>query len=405
MALRPTLDFLKTEAAGGAALVAAAALALLAANSPFAADYFSLIGQPFTITLGQFTETLSARDWVSQGLMSIFFFVVGLEIKQELLKGEFSSPRKLALPLAGAVGGMILPAVVYLALNLGPAGGAPHAWPIPTATDIAFALAALALVGRGLPESLRLFLLTLAIADDVGAIGLIAIFFTSHIHAWAMVGAAATLIVLIGLSEWKDAPFLFRAAGFVVLAAFTLKSGMSTSLAGVAAAFTVPIGPRRPGQEGVLQHFMQSLHPYVAFAILPLFAFTAAGVSFAGLPLGDVLAPAPLGIASGLFIGKQAGRAGRRLHPGQDRPGAAANRVDLAGTLRRGAALRSRLHPQPVHGRSGLRGARRAGPQPDDHRGRHRLCRFGSGRHGGAVAGRRIRPPRRVIGDMKRPSA
>src|SRR5580698_2803545 len=119
LALRPTLDFLKTEAAGGAALIGAAVLALLAANSPFAADYFNLIGAPFTITLGQFSETLSAREWVAQGLMSIFFFVVGLEIKQELLKGEFSSPRKLALPLVGAIGGMVIPALVYLAINLG----------------------------------------------------------------------------------------------------------------------------------------------------------------------------------------------------------------------------------------------------------------------------------------------
>jgi Na+:H+ antiporter, NhaA family len=307
LALRPTLDFLKTEAGGGAALIAAAVAAIFAANSPFASDYFNLIGQPFTVAIGQFSETLSVRDWVGQGLMSIFFFVVGLEIKQELLKGEFSSPRKLVLPLAGAVGGIVAPTLVYLAVNLGHPGGAPLGWPIPTATDIAFALAALALVGRGLPESLRLFLLTLAIADDLGAIGLIAIVYTSHIHAWALAGAAATLLALIGLSEWKDAPFLFRAAGFVVLAAFTLKSGMSTSLAGVAAAFTVPIGPRRPGQEGVLKHFMQSLHPYVAFAVLPLFAFTAAGFSFTGLRWGDVLAPVPLGIAAGLFIGKQAG--------------------------------------------------------------------------------------------------
>ena len=307
MALRPTLDFLKTEAAGGAVLVGAAALAIAAANSPLASDYFNLIGASFTVAAGQFSETMSIRDWVGQGLMSIFFFVVGLEIKQELLKGEFSSPRKLALPLVGAIGGMAAPALVYLAINLGRPGAAPLAWPIPTATDIAFALAALALVGRGLPESLRLFLLTLAIADDLGAVGLIAVLYTAHIHAWALVGAAATLVALIGLSEWKDAPFLFRAAGFVVLAAFTLKSGVSTSLAGVAAAFTVPIGPRRPGQEGVLKHFMQSLHPYVAFAILPLFAFTAAGFSFAGMRWSEVVAPAPLGIAAGLFIGKQAG--------------------------------------------------------------------------------------------------
>jgi NhaA family Na+:H+ antiporter len=307
LALRPTLDFLKTEAAGGAVLVGAAALAIAAANSPLASDYFNLIGASFTVAAGQFSETMSIRDWVGQGLMSIFFFVVGLEIKQELLKGEFSSPRKLALPLVGAIGGMAAPALVYLAINLGRPGAAPLAWPIPTATDIAFALAALALVGRGLPESLRLFLLTLAIADDLGAVGLIAVLYTAHIHAWALVGAAATLVALIGLSEWKDAPFLFRAAGFVVLAAFTLKSGVSTSLAGVAAAFTVPIGPRRPGQEGVLKHFMQSLHPYVAFAILPLFAFTAAGFSFAGMRWSEVVAPAPLGIAAGLFIGKQAG--------------------------------------------------------------------------------------------------
>jgi NhaA family Na+:H+ antiporter len=307
LALRPTLDFLKTEAAGGAVLVGAAALAIAAANSPLASDYFNLIGASFTVAAGQFSETMSIRDWVGQGLMSIFFFVVGLEIKQELLKGEFSSPRKLALPLVGAIGGMAAPALVYLAINLGRPGAAPLAWPIPTATDIAFALAALALVGRGLPESLRLFLLTLAIADDLGAVGLIAVLYTAHIHAWALVGAAATLVALIGLSEWKDAPFLFRAAGFVVLAAFTLKSGVSTSLAGVAAAFTVPIGPRRPGQEGVLKRFMQSLHPYVAFAILPLFAFTAAGFSFAGMRWSEVVAPAPLGIAAGLFIGKQAG--------------------------------------------------------------------------------------------------
>lgn len=307
MALRPTLDFLKTEAAGGAVLVISAAVAIAIANSPLAPAYFGLIDAPFTVSAGQFAETLSARDWIGQGLMSIFFFVIGLEIKQELFKGEFSSPRKLALPIAGAVGGVAVPALVYLAVNLGLAGGAPHGWPITSATDIAFALAALALVGRGLPESLRLFLLTLAIAENVGAIALVAVLFTGQIHAWPLVGAAATLLALIGLSEWKDAPFLFRAIGYVVLAAFTLKSGVSTSLAGVAAAFTVPIGPRRPGQEGVLRHFMQSLHPYVAFAILPLFAFTAAGFSFAGLRWSDVLAPAPLGIATGLFLGKQAG--------------------------------------------------------------------------------------------------
>jgi NhaA family Na+:H+ antiporter len=307
LAPRPTLEFLRTEAGGGAALAASAVLALALANSPLASDYFDLIGAPFTVAFGGYVETLSVRDWVGQGLMSVFFFVVGLEIKQELLKGEFSSPRKLALPIAAAVGGMIGPALVYLALNLGQSGGAPAAWLTPTATDIAFALAAFALVSRGLPESLRVFLLTVAIADDLGAIVMVAVLYTGQLHAWAIAAGAATLLGLIGLSEWRDAPFLFRAVGFIALAAFTLKSGVSTSLAGVAAAFTVPIGSRRPGQEGVLKHFMQSLHPYVAYAILPLFAFTAAGISFGGLRLRDVLAPAPLGVAAGLFLGKQAG--------------------------------------------------------------------------------------------------
>ena len=305
MALRPTLDFLKTEAAGGAALIGAALLAMVAANSFWAREYFELLATPFTVQIGGFTQVLSVQDWVRDGLMAVFFFVVGLEIKQEVLKGELSSPRKVALPAAAALGGMIAPAIVYLTLNLGP--GAPQGWPVATATDIAFALAALALVGKGLPESLRLFLLALAIAGDLGAVGLIAILYTSHIHVWALLGAAATLIGLVLLSQWKDMPFLLRAIGFLVLGGFTLKSGVNTSLAAVAAAMTVPIGPRRPGQEPVLQHFMHSLHPYVAFGVLPLFAFTTAGVSLAGLSLAALSDMRLLGIVAALFVGKQLG--------------------------------------------------------------------------------------------------
>jgi NhaA family Na+:H+ antiporter len=306
LALRPTLDFLKTEAGGGVALVVAAAAAMIVANSPWAATYFETINAPFPITVGGFSETLSLQAWVKDGLMAAFFFVVGLEIKQEVLKGELSSPRKVALPLAAALGGMIVPALTYLVFSRG-AYAAAGAWAAPTATDIAFALAALALVGRGLPDSLRLFLLVLAIADDLGAVALIALLFTHAIHAWALAGAVAVLAGLIVLSRWKDAPLLLRVMGFVVLGAFTLKSGVNTSIAGVAAAMTVPIGPRRPGQEPVLKHFMQSLHPYVAYGVLPLFAFTSAGVSLAGLTPQQLLAPAPLGVAAGLFLGKQAG--------------------------------------------------------------------------------------------------
>jgi NhaA family Na+:H+ antiporter len=306
------LDFLKTEAAGGAALVGAALVALIAANSPWANVYFELIGKVITVQVGAFSESLSIQAWINDALMTLFFFVVGLEIKQQALKGELSSPRKLALPAAAALGGVVGPALVYLAIDRAAGGhgalaGAPSGWPIATGTDIAVALAALALVGKGLPESLRLFLLTAAIVGEVIAVGLIAAAFTGPIHPRALLGAGLTLAGLILLSRWKDAPLLLRAIGFVMLGAFTLESGVNTSLAGLAAALTVPIGPRRPGQEPVLRNFMQSLHPYVAFGVLPLFAFTAAGVSLAGLSPQRLLDPAPLGVAAGLFLGKQAG--------------------------------------------------------------------------------------------------
>ena len=189
---------------------------------------------------------------------------------------------------------------------MGP-GGARAGWPVGSATDIAFALAALAVVGRGLPDSLRLFLLTLAIADDLGAVGLIATLYHQQIHLGPLLGAGAALAGLILLSQWNEAPFLFRMLGFLTLGAFTLKSGVNTSLAGVAAALTVPIGARGREPEPVLKHFMESLHPYVAYGVLPLFAFTVAGVSFRALDWHELLSPAPLGIAAALFLGKQAG--------------------------------------------------------------------------------------------------
>ena len=296
----PIQEFIHIQGMSSILLLGAAIAALIWANSPWHDSYHHVWELQLTLSSIQ----LPVHAWINDALMAIFFFLVGMEIKHEIVHGELSDIRKAALPIVGAVGGMVLPALLFVAVNF--RGPGQHGWGVPMATDIAFSLGVLGMV-KGIPSELKVFLLTLAIADDLGAIGLIAIFFTSHIHAWALVGAAATLVALVGLSEWKDAPFLFRAAGFVVLAAFTLKSGMSTSLAGVAAAFTVPIGPRRPGQEGVLKHFMQSLHPYVAFAVLPLFAFTAAGFSFADMRWSEILTPMPLGIAAGLFIGKQVG--------------------------------------------------------------------------------------------------
>ena len=306
MVRRLTRDLLKTETASGVILTTAALLAVALANSPWADHYFAFIKHEVTIQIGAFHEAKPVYRWIKEGLMAIFCFVVGLEIKHEILRGELSNPRRLALPVLAALGGMIAPAGVYLMLNLGQ-GGAPQGWPTPTATDIAFALAALAVAGPRLPSSLRIFLLTLAIADDLGAVALIAILFTSDVNMYALGGAAASIALMALMSKWKSAPYLFYAACFALAWAFCLKSGVNTSLAGVAAAMTVPIDPRKPGHEGPLKHFMESLHPYVAYLILPLFAFAAAGFSFQGLSLSTLANPVPLGIAMGLFVGKQIG--------------------------------------------------------------------------------------------------
>ncbi len=312
MTQRSTLDFLKTEAASGVILGGAALLAIVAANSPWSALYYAFVHAPITVQAGAFSETLSVVDWVKEGLMAIFFFVVGLEIKFEVVKGELANPRRLALPLLAAVGGMAAPALVYLALN-GLGGPVPAGWAIPAATDIAFALAALAAVSRGLPASLRIFLLTLAIADDLGAIILIGLLFTHDLRPWELAGAGVTLLAMAMLGRWRRAPYLFYALGFLVVWGFVLKSGVNTSLAGVAAAMTIPASGRRHGEEGVLRHFLHGLHGYVAFAILPLFAFVAAGFSLSGLSLGQILAPVPLGIAAGLVLGKPLGIFGAAL--------------------------------------------------------------------------------------------
>jgi NhaA family Na+:H+ antiporter len=306
LARRPTLDFLKTEAAAGLILAGAALTALVLANTGASSDYFGLVHYPLTVRVGAFQETAEVIDWVKHGLMAVFFFVVGMEIKYEVLKGELANPRKLAMPLLAAVGGMAIPALIFLAVNIGhPAP--PGAWAVPTATDIAFALAALAVASKGLPSSLRIFLLTLAIADDLGAVGLIAALFSQHLNLAMLLGAAAALTGMAALGRWRNAPFLFYAVCFAVAWGFTLKSGVSTSVMGVLAALTVPVGPRRRGQDSVLQFFLHSLHPYVAYGILPLFAFVAAGFSLHGMDVAQLTSPLTLGILFGLFIGKQIG--------------------------------------------------------------------------------------------------
>ncbi|HAL06531.1 MAG TPA: Na+/H+ antiporter NhaA [Brevundimonas sp.] len=306
MARKLTLDFLKTEAASGAVLGVAALAALVVANSPWAADYFAWLKSPQTLQAGPLLLQLTVSDWIKEGLMAVFFLVVGLEIKYEILCGELSDPRKLAMPVLAAAGGMIGPALVYF-LVVGMLGGPTGGWPIPLATDIAFALAVFALAGRGLPPSLRIFLLTLAIVDDLGAIALIAILFSEGVAITPLLIAGGLLAAGAALGRFAKVPAPFWVLGFVAVWWFTIQAGLSTSLTAVAFAAIVPVHPRREDGQSPLKEAMHDLHPYVAFLVLPLFAFAKAGVSFAGLSLEQAFAPLVLGIALGLFLGKQIG--------------------------------------------------------------------------------------------------
>ncbi len=305
MARKVTLDFLKTEAASGMALGLAALAALIVANSSLSDAYFAWLKGEHLFRAGPLSLSLSVSEWIKEGLMALFFLVVGLEIKYEILKGELSDPKKLATPVAAALGGMLAPAGVYLVVSTLLQG--PHqGWPIPLATDIAFALAVFALVGRGLPSSLRVFLLTLAIVDDLGAIALIALLFSSGLD-WIPLAWAGAMLVFGALMSRRPISAPFWVMGFLAVWWFSVQAGLSTSLAAVAFAAIVPVEPRAADGQSPLKEAMHDLHPYVAWMVLPLFAFAKAGVSFAGLSLDQMLAPLVLGIALGLFVGKQLG--------------------------------------------------------------------------------------------------
>ena len=303
---RLTLAYLKTEQGSGLVLALAAALALVAANSPYRVGYEGLLGQPIPLRVGAFAETLSLSGWVRTLMMPVFFLVLGMQLKFELLRGELSNPRRLTLPALAAMGGLAGPTLAFAAVD--------HAWvrDLPTwaaslGTDGAVALAALALAGRRLAHSLRVLLISVALTDDLVAAAVAGVLAPGRLQPTMLIGAGAALAMLALLSRWRRAPFLFYAVGFAAVWGFALKSGLDASLAGIACAFTVPIGARRPGQDSTLKYFMDSLHPYVAFAVLPLFVFTAAGVSLRELAGADLLRPPVLALGAALALGKPAG--------------------------------------------------------------------------------------------------
>lgn len=289
--------FLATEAASGFYLVAAAVAALIAANSPLAGAYAALLA----IDLGG----LSVLHWVNDGLMAVFFLLVGLEIKREVIEGELSTTARRILPGVAALAGMIVPALLYLGVAHGDAA-AMRGWAIPAATDIAFALSVLAILGKRVPPSLRIFLTAVAIIDDLGAIVIIAVFYTASVDVAMLAAAAAGIAVLAAFNRAKVTALWPYALGGVVVWHFVHASGIHATLAGIAVAMTVPLRAES-GAASALHRLEHRLNPIVAYGIAPLFGFANAGISFAGVGRTDIIAVVPLGIIAGLFIGKQAG--------------------------------------------------------------------------------------------------
>ncbi|SMH62734.1 Na+/H+ antiporter NhaA [Azospirillum agricola] len=294
-------QFLENSSSGGIVLMAATALALFVANSPAAGLYAD--------SLDTHVGGLSLLHWINDGLMALFFLMVGLEIKRETIDGQLSTWSGRVLPGSAAIGGMIVPALVYLACNLG-VDGRPSGWAIPAATDIAFALGVLSLLGPRVPMALKVFLTALAIIDDLGAVLIIAVFYTGTLDAAALSAAGLVIAALIGLNRFGVkalSPYLALGA---ILWFLILRSGVHATLAGVVLALTIPLRQAPAGADGPdspLHTLEHALAPWVTFAIVPLFGFANAGVSFAGTSAASLVQPVPLGIALGLFLGKQAG--------------------------------------------------------------------------------------------------
>lgn len=299
-------NFLKMESAGGIVLMAAAALALVAANTGAAGLYSYFIETPVEVRVGALQIAKPLFLWVNDGLMAIFFFLVGLELKREFLEGELSQPANVMLPVVGAVGGMAVPVAIYIFINQNEPAGL-NGWAIPAATDIAFALGILTLLGTRVPVSLKVFLVSLAIFDDLGAIVIIAIFYSGNLSSTALAVAAACLVALTIMNR-RD---VMSVSSYILIGVImwiaVLKSGVHATLAGVALAAFIPMRDPSRSDYSPLRELEHDLHQLVAFGVLPMFAFVNAGIDLSGVGLADLLHEVPLGIAAGLFVGKQVG--------------------------------------------------------------------------------------------------
>ena len=306
MVLRSTVTrFFQMEAASGLLLIAAAALALIINNSPLAWLYQGLLDVPVVAQVGALQIAKPLLLWINDGLMALFFLLIGLEVKREVLEGHLSKPSQIVLPGAAAIGGMVVPALIFWFLNKDDPA-ALGGWAIPMATDIAFALGVLALLGNRVPVAMKLFLMTLAIIDDLGAIIVIAVFYSTDLSVISLTLAALSIIALVVMNKLgvvRLGPYLLIG---LLLWVCVLKSGVHATLAGVVLAFCIPLRTKN-AESSPLLTLEHALHPWVAFGILPLFAFANAGVPLTGVTLESFTHHVPLGIAAGLLIGKTVG--------------------------------------------------------------------------------------------------
>ncbi len=301
------MQFFRTSAAGGVVLVFAAALSMVMSNSELADFYNNLLHTNVSVSFGSAALSKTLHHWINDGLMAIFFFMVGMEIKKEMLQGHLSSRDQAILPAIAAVGGMVLPAAVFYAIVN------PHypellsGWAIPSATDIAFALGILALLGDRVPASLKVLLMAIAVLDDLGAVVIIALFYTANLSLPALALSAVFISLLFVLNRLKVKSVAAYVLAGIALWLAVLESGVHATLAGVVTAMFIPLDNKTDDGHSMLDTLVHKLHPWVAFMIMPIFAFANAGVSLSGLSVQNLLDPIPLGIAAGLFAGKQLG--------------------------------------------------------------------------------------------------
>lgn len=300
-------DFLKLESASGILLMAAMLLAMIMNNTKLLDDlYQAFIATPIAVQIGSLIIDKSLLLWINDGLMALFFFTIGLELKREILEGELSSLSKITLPLAAAIGGMVVPAIIYASLNWHDPiaiGG----WAIPAATDIAFALGILTLLGKRVPNSLKIFLISLAVFDDIGAIVIIAVFYTVDLSFVSLLIAAICIAILAIMNISNVTRISAYAVVGLILWVSVLKSGVHATLATVIMAFTIPLRTKDPSIRSPLHQLEEDLHPMVAYFVLPIFAFANAGVNLGNLTIESLTHPVTVGIALGLFLGKQVG--------------------------------------------------------------------------------------------------